>query len=678
MDILGVSLLIGASLAPGVLQNFSSITKTAQKTSDSIEDLEIGKYWADELLKIKGEIEENTLKMAKLGETAEDIELNQNLIARLEDAKKKAAEFGISLKNAAEESERLGGELEKVETAAQKMELKTEGFNQLRTAAMDFAKLSGGVMAAKSAFMGIVSPAVAFESNMASVSTLVDTSEVNMEKLSGKVLDVSKNFGLSTETVSKGMYQALSAGVAVENLGGFMETAAKMAVGGGIDIATAIDGMSSAVNAYGAANLSAQKASDIMFQTAKRGKTDVGKLAATLSNVTPIASSIGVKFGDVSAAIATLTYSGTPTSTATIGIANALTELSKEGTDASKMFKRLTGQSFKDYIASGHNMGEAFNAISQGAKMQNVELVDLLHNTSGAKAVMTLTGAAAGRFSEDLKEMGNSAGATEEAFDKMKKTTAQRMAEMQAGLDDVKITIGEAFVPAMLSIGQAVSKIITPIGEFISQHPTLIENMTWATAAAIGLYGALKLGLIIGSLVNAYKNYQKVAKGATVIQWAWNAAMTANPIGLVIAGVAALVGLAYVVYKNWEPIVDWFKGVFGWLGDAIGSFFGKTDKLKAEVKKDESATVKVEKEKEKELPKIGDALKAKQSEAVTEKSDFSSFKTAPTQNKTVNVTISNFTVNAQNIEEALPKIVDRVREAIKQGIKDDMENSYAY
>lgn len=677
MENLGLKLIIGAAIANTVGAAFASVKKQANSTVKDTEKLQLGRKWALDLQSLTTQLKDNKKQMEELGRTAELVSIRKELLDRLGEAKVKAAEFGVNMANAGKKAEEFNKVIK--ETAFQNIgsvfsNMKsgiTEGLGGLAKA----GAMGVGLVATVNSFGNV---AAGFEKGMAKVSTLVDTTETDMDQLSKNAREMAKSFGFSTDQVSEGMYQALSAGVEVKDLGGFMETAGKMAVGGSIDMATAINGMTSAVNAYKNMNLSAEEASDIMFQTAKRGKTDVGQLAASLSNVTPIASSIGVKFGDVSAAIATLTYSGTPTATATTEIAAALTELSKDGTDVSKTFKRLTGQSFKDYIASGHNLGEAFNVISQGAKMQGKELVDLFVNVTGAKAVMTLTGAAAERFGEDLTEMGSSAGAAGEAFGKMNETTAQRMAKMQAGLNDVKLTIGEAFVPAMLSIGQAVSKIITPIGEFISQHPTLIENMTWATAAAIGLYGALKLGLIIGSLINAYKSYQQVAKGATVIQWAWNVAMTANPIGLVIAGVAALAGLAYVVYKNWEPIVNWFKGVFGWLGDAIGSFFGKTDKIKAEVKKDETKTVKVEKEKEKELPKIGDAFKAKQSETVTEKSDFSSFKAAPAQNKTINVTISNFTVNAQNIEEALPKIVDRVREAIKQGIKDDMENSYAF
>lgn len=670
MDILGVSLLIGASLAPGVLQNFSSITKTAQKTSDSIEDLKIGKYWADELLKIKGEIEENTLKMAELGNTAEDVELKQNLIARLEDAKNKAAEFGISLKNAAEESERLGGELEKVETAAQKMELKTEGFNQLRTAAMDFAKLSGGVMAAKSAFMGIVSPAVAFESNMASVSTLVDTSEVNMEKLSGKVLDVSKNFGLSTETVSKGMYQALSAGVAVENLGGFMDTAAKMAVGGGIDIATAIDGMSSAVNAYGTANLSAAEASDIMFQTANRGKTDVRQLSASLSNVTPIASALGVKFGDVSAAIATLTYSGTPTAQATTQIRAALSELSKESTKVSQIFKESVGVSFQDYIAKGHDLGEAFNVISQKAQEQGKNLTDLFGSVEGAQAVMALTGAAAERFGEDLRLMGNSAGASAEAFGKMSETSAFRLAQLSSNVENLKTSVGVALLPA-LEITTTVLGGIVDIFAWLNEEIPIFVPIVTGLVGVVGGILAINKAITISKLLIA----------------SLNMIIAANPMMLVVTTVAT--GIALII-TYWDKI----KTFFGWVSYAFGLTDEKpTDKKKSEKSENDivdSTTImdavtngKTEPvAKLPEIKKVDPTQISQDQKAQSQAASAQNYKYAnqipATTNKTVNVTISNFTVNAQNIDEALPKIVDRVREAIRQGVKEDMENSYAY
>lgn len=41
---------------------------------------------------------------------------------------------------------------------------------------------------------------------------------------------------------------------------------------------------------------------------------------------------------------------------------------------------------------------------------------------------------------------------------------------------------------------------------------------------------------------------------ATVAQWALNAAMSANPIGLVVAAIGVLIGIGVLLYKNWDKI----------------------------------------------------------------------------------------------------------------------------
>jgi hypothetical protein len=52
-------------------------------------------------------------------------------------------------------------------------------------------------------------------------------------------------------------------------------------------------------------------------------------------------------------------------------------------------------------------------------------------------------------------------------------------------------------------------------------------------------------------------------KAITAAQWLWNAAMTANPIGLIIVGIAAMIALLVVAVKNWN---EW--------GAALAIFLG--------------------------------------------------------------------------------------------------------
>jgi len=55
----------------------------------------------------------------------------------------------------------------------------------------------------------------------------------------------------------------------------------------------------------------------------------------------------------------------------------------------------------------------------------------------------------------------------------------------------------------------------------------------------------------------------------TAAQWALNTAMSANPMGLIIIGVMALVGVIILLVKNWDKVWGAVKTGIGWIGDAL-------------------------------------------------------------------------------------------------------------
>jgi len=77
-----------------------------------------------------------------------------------------------------------------------------------------------------------------------------------------------------------------------------------------------------------------------------------------------------------------------------------------------------------------------------------------------------------------------------------------------------------------------------------------------ATTAVIGLAGGLPA----------------VAAGVKAI----GAALTANPIGIIIAAIGAA---AYLIYKNWDGIASWFKGIWGEVTSAFDDGLGGIAKL---------------------------------------------------------------------------------------------------
>lgn len=97
------------------------------------------------------------------------------------------------------------------------------------------------------------------------------------------------------------------------------------------------------------------------------------------------------------------------------------------------------------------------------------------------------------------------------------------------------------------------------VKEFGPALATLAKFVGIATASFIAMEVALKV--VRGAMLL----WHGVVILATALQWAWNAAMAANPIGLIIVGIAALVAAGVWLVNNWQLVKDWFSGLFEWM-----------------------------------------------------------------------------------------------------------------
>lgn len=94
---------------------------------------------------------------------------------------------------------------------------------------------------------------------------------------------------------------------------------------------------------------------------------------------------------------------------------------------------------------------------------------------------------------------------------------------------------------------------------------------------ALGITGALSgtAAVAIGRSAIALRAYRIATSIATAAQWAFNTALAASPIGIVIAGVTALIGLIALVTKNWDSwgaAATTFMGPLGQIIAMVQSF----------------------------------------------------------------------------------------------------------
>jgi hypothetical protein len=58
-----------------------------------------------------------------------------------------------------------------------------------------------------------------------------------------------------------------------------------------------------------------------------------------------------------------------------------------------------------------------------------------------------------------------------------------------------------------------------------------------------------------------------------IAQWAVNAAMAANPIGLVITAIGALVTATVLIINHWQAVKDFLSGLWNWMRDTASAVF---------------------------------------------------------------------------------------------------------
>jgi TP901 family phage tail tape measure protein len=152
---------------------------------------------------------------------------------------------------------------------------------------------------------------------MGEVRTIMDESVISFDVANEKVKALALTLGAPAPEVAAGLYQTLSAGV-TDAAEAFilLEQAGQLAVAGVASTSEAVDLLTTVTNAYGEV-VTAQgieKTSDMIQKTIQLGKTTMPELAASMGQVLPTASALGVSFEEVAASVATLTLSGLSTS----------------------------------------------------------------------------------------------------------------------------------------------------------------------------------------------------------------------------------------------------------------------------------------------------------------------------------------------------------------------------
>lgn len=324
-----------------------------------------------------------------------------------------------------------------VKTVQSSGDMMKKGFTALKTGAVAIgAALTG-------AFTASVVQADKWQKSFANVSTLVDTAQVDVQGMAKELLGLDGSLGSATE-LTEGLYQALSASVEPGKAVEFVAKSAEFAKAALVDTNTAVDVITTGLNAYG---LEAGKAGDIsdkLFTVIKTGKTTGDELAATIGQSIPLAANMGISFDELGASVAIMTRQGINASEATTQFNASVNAFLKPSDDMAATLKEMGFESGEAAIQQLGFKG-ALDAVTATTGGSKEALAGLFNNTRALRGVLALTGEGAADFDSILEQVTNSAGATTEAFGKQE-LTFETLKNQMGTISILAGNVGKVFV----------------------------------------------------------------------------------------------------------------------------------------------------------------------------------------------------------------------------------------
>ena len=419
---------------------------------------------------------------------------------------------------------------------------------------------------------GSVKGASDFQDGIAKMSTLFDTTKTNVKDLADQFLDLSNKTGLSVVELTDAGYQALSAGQSVEDVGKFVETAGNLAKAGFTSTATAVDVLTTAINAYGDDAGTADEIANKLVRTQNLGKTTVDELASSMGKIIPTASGMNVNIDNLTSGYVSLTKQGIATAEATTYMNSMLNELGDSGTNLGKVIKEKTGKSFQDLMEEGWSLGDVLKLTKDYADDNNIAYNELWGSAEAGKSAMAILNGGVDEFNDTVGIMADKTDEVAGAVDKLK-TPSQRAKESINRLKNSGIELGNAFMDVFLPV---FDKVVSGVEKVTTWFSNLDDGTKQTIATVLTVVTALSPVLIIGGkiisgigtvigVIGKLKTVLTVIGGGFKVLWG---IIMANPVGAIMI---AITGLIILFMHLWDTSEE-FRNFWINLWNKIKSF----------------------------------------------------------------------------------------------------------
>ena len=444
----------------------------------------------------------------------------------LEDAAQELEDFSEEAGNAGNESQDFGEQSQNA----------VEGLNQLLVT----IGIAAALKKIADAFVECSQAAAEFETNVAMVSTVADTTVLSAGELSAQISDLSMDTARNVNELADASYNAISAGVATEAAVATVGEASKLATAGFTSSSSALSVLTTTLNAYGLEASEVTNISDSLVMSQNLGVLTIDQMASSMGKAISTASAYSVDLYNLESGYISLTKAGISVEESTTYISSMFNELGSAGSNVATIITEETGMSFGQLMNAGYSLADVLDIVYESAGRDGEAMMNLWGSAEAGKAANAIINQGLDTFNSNLEKLANSAGTTQAAYEAMTNTTAFSTERMENSFNNLSIAIGDDLNPVISQFQNGIADITDGFTKLINEHPAITAVLVGVTVGV----AAVTLGLGAYSAATNIATTFTATFGVTLSAAIW-------PLTLIVAGIAAVTA-AVILMANEE------------------------------------------------------------------------------------------------------------------------------
>jgi TP901 family phage tail tape measure protein len=313
-----------------------------------------------------------------------------------------------------------------------------------------------------------------FEQQLAQVSTMLDDTTMKyLPEYSKQLRSLSVDFAEGTGTLSKGLYDILSASVDAGKAVDVLRASVVAAKAGLTDTGIAADAITTILNSY---QLNAEQAGDVsdwLFAIVKRGKTTFAELAPSIGKIASTAAIAKVSLEELGAMVATLTRAGIRTDEAMTSVNGVLRTFMNATTEAQQAAREYGFELNTATIGTEGLMG----VMKRLNDLTADQLAVIFPNIRGLKGIAAAMQNVEG-YAKDLEIMYDRSGVAAEAFAQNTDTVEFALGQIRQALLDMVRDLGDPFIPKIKAAREQLLGFHKDYKAFTQAHPQVVQALS--------------------------------------------------------------------------------------------------------------------------------------------------------------------------------------------------------